>query len=100
VRPDQPETGLGRRCRAHPEGDDAAAPADDEVPAARDHLPAVDLGQLGEAGGGQPADDFRAGVRRRGRGVDEGPQVVAEGELVGRGGVSGRHARHPHPAPP
>ena len=67
--------------------------------AARRERPAVGLVELGEAG--------RASSRRaisatawngRGRGVDERAQVVAEGELVGRGGVRRRHCRAAQPA--
>ena len=57
--------------------------ADDVVAGAGRGLPGVGLGELGEAGGLEPAGELGHRVAGGGRGVDEGAQVVAQDELIG-----------------
>ena len=77
VRADQAHAGVGQRRAADAEGDDAAAVAHDVARVARRERPAVALLEPREAAGLEPARHLRDGVERRGRRVDEGPQVGA-----------------------
>ena len=96
VGPDQPHADVGQRRRPDPERHDAAAVTHHEALVAGRELPAVDLGQLGEAGGRQPAHHLGDGVERRRRDVDERAQV-RPGLLDGQRRRGGGHVADASP---